>query len=114
GLAREPRRGRLARAPPVLTRGQRRAELAQRRGDPGQRLHLSRVPARVPARPDPLSRLPPLHPDAAQDARVPRPRGAGAQSAAPPSAPWTRWTSSRPPTATSRSPPPAWRPAGTA
>ena len=49
----------------------------QRRGHPGQRLHVPRVPPRVPARARALQGLSSVHPDAAPDARVPRARGAG-------------------------------------
>ena len=82
-LAREPGRGRLLGAAPLLADRQPRAQPPQRGDDPGQRLHLPRLPSRVPARPGPLQGLPPVHPHAAQDAGVPGPRGAGEPSAAP-------------------------------
>ena len=81
-LAREPGRGRFVGAAPLLAHRQPRAQPAERGDHPGQRLHLPRLPPRVPARPRALQGLPPVHPDAAQDAGLPGARGAGQPSAA--------------------------------
>ena len=80
-LAGQPRRGRLAGAPDLLARRQPGAQRAQRRDHPGQRVHVPRLPPRVPAGPGPVQGLSSVHSHAPQDARLPRARGAREPSA---------------------------------
>ena len=82
GLAGEPRGGRLVGAPGLLPGRQSRAQRAQRRDHPGQRLHIPRLPPRVRAGSRAVQGLSSVHSHAAQDARLPRARGARESPAA--------------------------------